>query len=325
MTTDNQTLPTTALARVADKGTAREILARMEPQLRNVLPAMLTPERMVQVTMLALSKTPALYDCTGASLATAVMECATLGLVPDGVQGHAYLLPFRNRSTGRKEAKLIPGYRGYVTLARRAGVVLSGHAVRERDRFAYRYGLDENLEHEPHRGPDAGKLVAAYAVARQQGMAPLFLVLEAHEIQALKASSMGARKPDSPWNVPEHEPWMWTKSAIRALAKFLDLTPQLARAVELEDAGEQDRPVDPPDGILELFPEEQPEEPASADPLDAVAASLPDDEPPHPATAPQRNLDGDPACAGCGTELAKGARGCPECGLAVEPRQGTLA
>ena len=289
---------------------ARAFLERMAPQMKSVLPRMIPPERLIQVTMMALSKNPALYQCTARSLAIAVMECATLGLVPDGVAGHAYLIPFK------REAKLVPGYRGLVTLARRTGVVLSGRPVFERDEFSYRYGMDEDLVHVPYRGEDRGPLSAAYAVARQEGMPTMFLVLESHEIAAIKSRSMGARRKDSPWNHADDVRWMWTKSAIRALAKFLDLSGPMTRAVELMDASETG--VDDGAPIVDIdIPDDVAPEPndAPADDLDKLAETIgnnPTIEQPQsiPTLADE--------CVGCGTAMDEDDGSCSECGMARE-------
>jgi len=67
-----------------------------------------------------------------------------------------------NKWRSQMEAQLIPGYRGYIALARRSGDVQSvaAQVVYENDRFSIRYGLNEDLEHVPAEG-DRGEIRGA--------------------------------------------------------------------------------------------------------------------------------------------------------------------
>ena len=82
--------------------TVRQQLEKMMPQMKMALPAHLTPERLLRVTMTAVQNNPKLLDCDRKSFFAAIMTSAQLGLEPDGVMGQAYLIPF-SYSTSKGE------------------------------------------------------------------------------------------------------------------------------------------------------------------------------------------------------------------------------
>src|SRR3990167_3086145 len=119
----------------------RTLLERSKGQMAAAMPKHLTPERLLRVAMTSIQKTPKLLDCTPQSLLACVMTCAQLGLEPDQFLGQAYLVPFKDVCT------LIPGYRGYIALARRSGEMqtVSAQVVYSGDFFNLQYGVDDKL------------------------------------------------------------------------------------------------------------------------------------------------------------------------------------
>src|SRR5260364_263133 len=59
--------------------------------------AHLNPERLLKVAQIAATTTPKLVECDIASLIGAIGQCAQMGLEPNTVLGHAYLVPFNTR------------------------------------------------------------------------------------------------------------------------------------------------------------------------------------------------------------------------------------
>lgn len=55
-------------------------------------------------------KNPYLINCSPHSLQQCIIECATWGIVPDGI--HAYMIPYGNKNTGVKDANLQISYKG---------------------------------------------------------------------------------------------------------------------------------------------------------------------------------------------------------------------
>ncbi len=215
----------------------RGTLTKMEKQLAMALPKHIKPERLTRIILTEMTKTPKLLDCTDASLFGAILQAAQLGLEPGGVLGQSYLVPYFNNKVRRLECQLIPGYKGLVKLAYQSGEVgaIRARVVREKDEFNYEYGMREVLIHKPHRGSDAGGLVAVYAVAKIKGIdEEQFLVLERWEIDAIRDRSKSSSS--GPWVTDFDE--MAKKSALRRLCKLLPASVEndaLARAVAIDE------------------------------------------------------------------------------------------
>ena len=65
-------------------------------QLHQVAAAHMKPERMMRLMANAIRTTPKLGECDPMSLLGGLMTCAGLGLEPNTIMGHAYLIPFKN-------------------------------------------------------------------------------------------------------------------------------------------------------------------------------------------------------------------------------------
>jgi recombination protein RecT len=230
------------LATVKDKAAnVRGLIERCRGQIAMALPKHMTPERMVRVCNTAVQKTPALLDCEPRSLMGAIIQSSQLGLEPDGVLGHAYLIPFNNRKTGKVECQFIAGYKGLIELARRSGQISTvyAHAVHANDEFRYTLGLDPTLIHKPTPG-EPGDLIAVYAVCHLRDGGKQFEVLTRREIDTIRAGSKAANS--GPWVT--HYDEMAKKTALRRLCKLLPTSPELARAAALDELAEASQPQD---------------------------------------------------------------------------------
>ena len=130
----------------------------------------LTKEVYSRVALNAVMTNPEILNCDPKTLRKALMNCAQIGLLPDGDQ--AALVPFKIH--GVSTATLIIGYKGMVDLARRAipGIVIDTQVVTAEDEkdgvFEFELGLKRILRHVKARGqgmPTEKNVVAAYAVA----------------------------------------------------------------------------------------------------------------------------------------------------------------
>lgn len=218
--------------------TIRNLLEKSKGQIAAALPKHLNAERIVRVTMTSIQRNPDLLDCDPISLVGAVIQSSQLGLEPDGILGHAYLVPFRNnKKGGRMEVQFIPGYKGLIDLARRSGQVnrISAHIVYEGDIFKMEFGTSEVLEHIPVPPSQRGERKGVYAVAVLKDGSTHFEWLWEEEIQKIKNQ---VKAKFGPWITHEEE--MIRKTAIRRLVKYLPLSVELAKAAavdELADAG----------------------------------------------------------------------------------------
>lgn len=242
-------------------------LERERDKVASALAASSIPTaRFFAVVDQALRRSPALLSCTPASIIRALLDAAELGLVPSGLLGQAYLVPYRNRKTGRMEAQLIPGYRGLIELARRSGELLrlEARVVRENDAFDYTFGTDNRLVHVPYlnrsgettivTGPggevvadpntglpvekpkDGGRYIAVYAIATLPHEQTQVELLTTSEVDAVRRRSKAA--DDGPWVTDWSE--MAKKTAVRRLVKYLPVAidSPVMRALELEDRAE---------------------------------------------------------------------------------------
>lgn len=216
----------------------RTLLERSKAQIAMALPKHLNADRIIRVAMTSIQRTPQLLECDPISLVAAVIQSSQLGLEPDGILGHAYLVPFRNTKKNRMEVQFIPGYKGLIDLARRSGQVnrISAHVVYDNEPFVMEFGIKEVLEHKPMPPSQRGKRKGVYAVAVLNDGSPHFEWLWDEEIEAVKRQSKAANF--GPWKT--HEDEMVRKTAIRRLVKYLPLSVELAKAAaidELADAG----------------------------------------------------------------------------------------
>lgn len=208
----------------------KELTARL-PIFLEVLPPSVTPQRLMRTVLMSVEKTPKLLQCSPQSIVNAATTAAVLGLECDGVTGQGFLVPYGGVATFQI------GYKGFNTLAARAGYTINGGVVREQDQFDYKLGTNGFVDHKPMLTNTAGRrIIAAWAVAESTGRPAIVAVLSIDEIEAIKAKSMGARKPDSPWNDlrgPGY-PAMCEKTAKRRLARSMPLS-VMQQAAALED------------------------------------------------------------------------------------------
>lgn len=228
---------------VKDKAdSVRKALERMRPKMAQALPKHLTPERLLRVTMSALQANPKLLDCDRTSLFAAVLTAAQLGLEPDGVLGHAYLVPFRV-ANGPPKVQFIPGYKGLLTLARNSGDIqtIQAHEVCKGDDFHYAYGLKEDLHHvvsdDVERSWENVTHFYAYATFKDGGH--IFEVMTRAQVEAIRDNSQGYKAfkagsiKTNPWDPSQPSSiQMGRKTAIRRIANYLPLQVQKAAAID---------------------------------------------------------------------------------------------
>ena len=174
---------------MANQKSVMGLLDQMKGEIARCLPKHLTPERMARIAMTELRKTPKLQECDPLSFIAAIMQASQLGLEP-GILGSCYLIPFNNNQTGKVECTFMPGYRGFLDLARRSGQIVSlvARAVYSNDEFSYEFGLKENLIHKPAMN-DRGELVAVYAVALLKDGGHQFDVMSKKDVDIIKNQS----------------------------------------------------------------------------------------------------------------------------------------
>jgi len=228
----------------------RQLLINKEAseRLQSIATKSLGADKLVKLTIEALRKTPKIGNCDPMSVFNSLIQCATLGLEPNTVQGHAYLIPFG------KECTFIIGYKGMADLARRHQSVVSIHAdvvYSDDELWDYEYGSEMRLRHKP--GPRDGKPTHAYCFVKLvDGEA--FTVLPWKQVMKTRDQSQGwkaavkYKKTDkSPWET--HTDRMAAKTALRALANAgeMPMANEFMNALQADDrSGRMDLPSDGP-------------------------------------------------------------------------------
>lgn len=216
----------------------RGLLDKMKGQLALALPRHIRADRMIRVVLTSVQKTPALLDCTRESLLGAILQASQLGLEPDGLLGHAYLIPYK------RNCQLVIGYKGLIKLARQSGELssLTAVAVFAKDKFEFARGDEEKIVHIPAQLPlvegkpdlnwDPGPLTHVYAIARLKDGAIQREVMDVGEIEMIRARSKASG--DGPWKTDYVE--MAKKTVLRRLCKLLPASVEhLEKAVALDE------------------------------------------------------------------------------------------
>lgn len=221
----------TAVEKAAPK-TIGELLAEKQPDIKSLLPAHIDVSRFIKSALLAIPRNPDLKKCTPASLFTAIVNAAELGLDFTPAKRQAYLVPFFNGKKGQHEAQFMPGYGGLIELAIRGGKVkrMEAHIVHENDDFSIQYGTDPDIKHKPCADGNPGDIIGAYAVAWfEDGVQ--FEFMDRSQLEHIRSKSKMAQK--GAWATDPEE--MYRKAPLRRLFKFVPSSPDLDRALESDN------------------------------------------------------------------------------------------
>lgn len=231
--------------------------------LTQVMPTHVNAQQWIRLAQGVLRRDPKLAQAaannTGAFMG-ALMEAAQQGLTPGTAE--YYLTPRKRK--GQLEVQGITGWQGLVELMHRAGAISSvvAEIVYEADVFRYVPGRDERPVHEiDWDAEDRGTKRLAYAYAlMKDGATSKVVVLNRAQIAKIRAQSDSAGSEYSPWN--KWEDAMWTKSAVRQLAKWIPTSSEYRREqlrAAQEVAAEQPAPAGAPPRADEAPPGVDPE------------------------------------------------------------------
>ena len=241
-------------------------------KLAKVQTKALDPEKIVRLTLNAMQKTPKLKATTMESMLGCMMTATSLGLEPNTVLEHAWIIPYQNRRKGRDgkwysalEAQFMIGYRGYVALAYRFPdlAVMRADAICDNDTYesyissevdtATFFKFQKNLK-------EPGDPIGSFCYARlSRGGKSMDMVTElpGDEVRQIRERSETYRSlrtrlndaksdadrtkaqktfDETPWNM-----WwrsMYAKSAIRRHVKQFPLTAEMSAAAAIEDAAD---------------------------------------------------------------------------------------
>lgn len=209
---------TTAVA--TKQRTIQDIIRHdMASQFALALPSVCTPDRFVRVALTTINKNPKLAQCTQASLLACLMDCASLGIEPDGRRAH--LIPYGDKAT------LIIDYKGLIELARRSGDVSNWRAelVCDNDSFTFKNG---KVTHEIDFRNPRGAVYAVYSECQFKDGVIDYEVMTLDEVEGIRKRSRAGSA--GPWVTDYNE--MMKKTVIRRHSKRLPLSAEFRDAVE---------------------------------------------------------------------------------------------
>lgn len=181
--------------------------------------------------MADVQKTPKLLECEPSSLINSYITMAQLGLMPSGISGEAYVLPYNNKTGMVAQFQL--GYQGLVTLFYRAGgQKIRAEIVYEKDDFRYENGEIHHTIDIFKSKEQRGKPIGAYAIATVNGQ-DIAKAMNATDILAFgQQFSKSYSTSFSPWNAKnDPELTMWKKTVLKQLGKMLPKNETINRAI----------------------------------------------------------------------------------------------
>jgi len=232
----------------------RGAIEKMAPQFKAALPAHVSVDKFVRVTLTAVQTNPQLLEADRRTLFAAATKAAQMGLLPDGREGA--IVTFKN------QAQWMPMVAGIMKLVRNSGEIStwSVQAVYENDNFDFCLGDEEHITHKPALA-NRGKLIAVYSIVTMKDGEKSREVMSVEDVNQIRARSRSGQS--GPWVSDFAE--MAKKTVVRRHSKRLPLSTDIDGMIKEDD---------------ELFMPEQPAQPAQ----EAAQA----DEKPSAAQRPSR-------------------------------------
>ena len=218
----------------ADFGYIQAFINSRRSQLIKFCPAPDLAPRITEV-FLALAKDKNIQLCTTDSVLFAAMNIVKLGLVPDSQIGHVYVVPFKGKAT------VVVGYKGLIHLACRAGAdAVDAEYVHVNDDLEY--GLRDGvriINWTPYWARKdkiitvPGALIGILVTLHIKGKSLSRIIPKAVLDDRRDKSPM---KHAGAWVTSENA--MYLKTGIREAARLWDLSPDVQRAIMVDEAPE---------------------------------------------------------------------------------------
>ena len=184
----------------------------------------------------SVQRTPKILECEPTSVINSFMLMASLKLMPSGVSGEAFVIPYNIKGTMVAQFQL--GYQGLITLLYRAGNrEVIAELVREHDKFVLSRG---KITHEvdPRKTKEQrGEWIGAYAIIATANGGTVEQYMTKDDILAhAKKFSKSFNSEYSPWN-PENDPegWLPRKTVLKQAGKLAPKNETLVRAIAADN------------------------------------------------------------------------------------------
>lgn len=213
---------------------AQNYLLKMKPEIEKALPAHMSHERMTRIALSAVNSNPELTEVilnNPTSFLGALMQSAQLGLEPNTNLGHAYLIPYYDKNSGKKIVNLQLGYMGLLDLAHRSGMYQKIFAmpVYKDDFFEYQYGTNEKLNHVPAQ-VSKGEPIGYYAFYKLTNGGVHFVYWSRQKMQMHKDRYT---RRGSVWN--NNFDAMALKTVIKDVLKYAPKSVEMGEAVQSDE------------------------------------------------------------------------------------------
>lgn len=191
----------------------------------------------------SINRIPKILECERKTFFECLLQSMTLNLSPGPLQECVYL-PFKNVCT------FVPMYPGLVKLIYNTGMVkkVQSKVVYECDEFEYEEGSNERIHYKSYKGNDRFEYprIGAFTIITNIFGGENITFRDANFIQSIKDRSPAAQSSFSAWNskFPTDVDGMWIKTSFRQGVKYQAKSPQLARAIQLDNMAEEGQVFD---------------------------------------------------------------------------------
>ena len=218
----------TTIKKVSPNKAMEQLMTQMAGQIKKALPEHMSSERFQRVALTAFGSNPKFLNCEPMSFLAAMMDSAQLGLEPNTPLGQAYIIPYGNK------VQFQVGYKGLLELALRSGKIktLYAHEVRANDKFEVKYGLHQDLIHEPVLKGERGDVIGYYAVYHLDTGGHSFVFMTKEEVLT-HARNKSKTFNNGPWQTDFDA--MAKKTVIKQLLKYAPLSIEMQRAVSSDE------------------------------------------------------------------------------------------
>lgn len=221
-----------------DKFISDLLPSKSAKELWGGLPEHISKELFKRNLFNALTQNGKLMDCSKPLLFREISKAAALGLLLDPLLGEAYLI------IGQSGPQLRVGYKGLMKLARQSGNVagLWCHEVYSNDEVEADLGHPKKYSHRPVLFGDRGEIIGYTAVVSYKDGSFDFEPMSISECLAIRdrSDAWKAYKADkiksTPWGTDQSE--MCKKTVFNRLMKRQDKSPEMRRAIEIENEAE---------------------------------------------------------------------------------------
>ncbi|MEN9885748.1 MAG: hypothetical protein RL758_326 [Pseudomonadota bacterium] len=202
----------------------RGAIEKMAPQFKAALPAHVSVDKFVRVTLTAVQTNPNLLEADRRTLFAAATKAAQMGLLPDGREGA--IVTFKN------QAQWMPMVAGIMKLVRNSGEIStwSVQAVYENDNFDFCLGDEEHITHKPALF-NRGKLIAVYSIVTMKDGEKSREVMSVEDVNQIRARSRSGQS--GPWVSDFAE--MAKKTVVRRHSKRLPLSTDIDGVIKEDD------------------------------------------------------------------------------------------